>query len=332
MSLAGIIVLLLAVMAAIVIAMVALTRNPASKQSHHATVSTNLRSLVASQRQIKESNKPGTRRPQDNLALAAAAESQGLRRRVTSSRLTLIKRLRYARWSITPIQWRALQLLAMVFTAVPAAIFVGKPIMFLALLMSPLILDGFLVMSIGRRFKAFDKDYPVMLLSFVSLLKTGMSTITALEAAAKGLDEGSLVRIEVEMLVERLRLGLTEEQSINAFGEDIAHPELELFVQGLLLSRRVGGTLSTTLERLAKQVRKRQQFRQQAIAAVGMERGSMWMIAAIMTLLLTYLAIATPELILPAFKNSTGKTMIQCGGMAVVIGFFWSRKVTNVKV
>ena len=41
-----------------------------------------------------------------------------------------------------------------------------------------------------------------------------MSTISGLEAAAKGLDDDSLVRAEVELLIERLRLGMTEEQAL----------------------------------------------------------------------------------------------------------------------
>jgi Flp pilus assembly protein TadB len=125
---------------------------------------------------------------------------------------------------------------------------------------------------------------------------------------------------------------LTEEQAINSFAEDVAHPELELFVQSLLLSRKVGGTLSTTLERLAKQVRKRQQFRKQAKAAVGMEQGSIYAIAFIMSGLLAYLTWASPELVLPALKHPVGNKIFQSGLTGIIIGFWWSKQVTNIKV
>ena len=99
-----------------------------------------------------------------------------------------------------------------------------------------------------------------------------MNSLTALQAASEGLDPESLVRQEVELMLERLRMGVPEDQSIGSFGEDIFHEEIELFVQALLLSRRVGGNLSDTLERLAKQVRKRQYFRESASAAFGQQR------------------------------------------------------------
>lgn len=304
----------------------------AGARAQRTSVSANLRNLVVAQRHQDVSGS-GTRSNASKLAIAAAEETQLSRKRTTaSSRMTLEKRLRYARWPITPLQFRFIQVLLAVCAFLPAYLYMTPFLQGVSFVLTFLLVDSLLDMFINRRFKLFDVDYPVMLLSYVSLLKTGMGVIGGLEAAAKGLDPGSLVRAEVELLVERLRLGLTEEQAINAFGEDIAHPELELFVQSLLLSRKVGGTLSSTLERLAKQVRKRQQFRDQAIAAVGMERSSLHVIAVIMSLLLIYIAFKSPDLMLPALTDPTGKTILQGGVGLVFLGFYWSRVVTKIKV
>jgi Flp pilus assembly protein TadB len=103
-------------------------------------------------------------------------------------------------------------------------------------------------------------------------------------------------------------------------------------VQGLLLSRRVGGQLSSTLERLAKQVRKRQEFRNKAVAAVGMERSSIWAIGGIMTALIIFLGIKSPDLVVPAFQSATGQKMWQGGVACIVVGFYWMKNVTNIKI
>jgi tight adherence protein B len=303
------------------------------------SASGNLRSLVAAQRAQEsqfDNAKSGSRTDRGSLALVAAAEGDSAQQKKlsTGTKMTLLKKLKYARLSkITPLQFRLFQALITILVFTPCFMMhLAWSILGPVLFMTPLLVMSFLDKLVEKRFKRFDADYPVLLLSYVSLLKTGMSSIAGLEAAAKGLDQDSLVRQEVELLVERLRLGLTEEQAINAFGEDIAHPEIELFVQSLILSRKVGGTLSATLERLAKQVRKRQQYRQEAVSAVGMERGSILAIAGIMTGLLVYLAIASPELIKPAFSDPTGWKIFQGGLSGIMIGFYWSRKVTNVKV
>ncbi|MBP9838159.1 MAG: type II secretion system F family protein [Proteobacteria bacterium] len=290
----------------------------------------NLRSLVAAQRNssaaIKKENA-------SNLALAAAAESTlTARSRAKTGSMSVERKLKYAKWPITPVQFKMIQAFVTLIIFIPVYLKATLVLDLMVLFIVPGIVGSFLDRAVNKRFEAFDKDYPVMLLSYVSLLKTGMNAIQGLEASAKGLEENSLVRAEVELLIERLRLGLNEEQAINAFGEDINHPELELFVQSLILSRRVGGQLSTTLERLAKQVRRRQQFRKQAVAVVGMERSSSYMIAVIMGLLLGYLAVSSPELILPALTHPMGKKIFQTGVALIICGFYWSKKVTNIKI
>lgn len=327
-------IVLVLFLAVVVLLFLLFSNNASTPASGQVAVSSNLRSLVAAQRARTSSNEHAkTSAFESNLALAAAAETNLSRKKsLRSSQMTLEKKLRYAKLPLTPIQVRLIQVIFTVISFIVAFKFAEKSIQIMVVILAPKLIMAVIDSFMNKRFKAFDDDYPVLLMSYVSLLKTGMGSIGGLEAAAKGLDEGSLVRSEIELLIERLRLGLTEEQAIGAFGEDIAHPELELFVQGLILSRRVGGSLSATLERLAKQVRKRQQFRKQAVAAVGMEQSSLYAVAAIMTALMIYLAISSPELVEGAFKKDTGKMIFQGGLALIVFGFWWSKQVTKIKV
>lgn len=299
----------------------------------HAAVSDSLRSLVAAQR--SQGDRPGAaadRLDRGTLAVAAAEEGKKVRRHSSSGRMSLERRLRFARWPITALQFRAIQLSLTVALFIPAYLYSTVVVCAVELLLVPALVNSILSRSLNKRFKAFDADYPVFLLQYVSLLKTGLNTMSGMEAAAAGLDENSLVRAEVYLLIERLKLGLSEEQAINAFGEDVAHPEIELFVQSLLLSRRVGGNLSSTLERLAKQVRKRQNFRDQAVSAIVMERSSMYAVAFVMTFLFLYMLWSQPTLVLGAFNDPLGWTIFQSGLGLIAMGFYWGRTVTNIKV
>jgi tight adherence protein B len=335
MDLTVLLVVLVVLMAAVGLTIVFLTMSGSEERGTRkqaAQVSDSLRAMVQTQRQAKKQGESIERSSKKSVAVAAAAEGEETRGMGAAAKNTLARRLVYARWPISDYQFRAIQVAVTILLAIPAFQFGNNAIRVLVLFLAPSILNSILEYSINKRFKAFDKDYPPFLLQYVSLLKTGMATIPGLEAAAKGLEEDSLMRSEVELLIDRLRLGLTEEQAINAFGEDIRHPELELFIQSLLLSKRVGGQLSNTLERLAKQVRKRQQFRDEAVAAVGLEQNSMYAIAFIMTLLMSYITFAQPELVLPALKDPQGINILQWGVALIIFGFYWSRKVTNIKV
>lgn len=244
---------------------------------------------------------------------------------------SISKRIQYADLNLSPMIFHTIEVSLSLFAFAIAFKFLSIPMQVAALLIGPLFCRWFLNLLVEKRFKAFDRDYPAFLLSLVGLLKTGMNPMQAMESAANGLEEGSILRFEVEAMLERLRFGVPEEKSIGSFGENIFHPEIELFVQALLLSRKVGGTLSDTLERLAKQVRRRQQFRASAQAAVGLQRGSVWFILAILIGLLTYIGFMVPDFI-NSLKTPIGFQVVQGCILTVCLGIYWIRQVTKLKI
>ena len=291
-----------------------------------------LRMLVSAQRQQTVSKEHEHNKL---LVKAVYAEQQVEQRKPGSAfSLSLERKLWYAKWKIMPLHFRIIQVSVVVLLAVAAFLLPPRPMAFGmavdAALIGLVLVNSVLESAVRKRSDAFDQDYPVMLLSFVSLLKTGMSPITALENVAKSLEPISLVRQELEILVERLRLGLTEEQALGAFAEDIFHPEIELFIQALTLNMKVGGKLSSALERLARQVRKRQEFKKKAIGAVAMERGSIWAILGIMIALFVFLWISERTLIDGLFLSPIGQAIFPWTICMIIVGILWSRKVTNV--
>jgi tight adherence protein B len=325
MSLGLIIVLILFLVAAFVAAAVLLDL-PIFGGGGGASLRSNMRNIVSSQR---TQHTTGVRGQERASVLKTAEESKV--ERVTNSQLTLTKKLKFAQLKIPPLVFHLCELgISLVVFAFVATRF-NIVLQGISLLTGPIVMRAFLNRRIERRFKAFDSDYPAFLLSMVGLLKTGMNTMSALEAAAQGLEGGSLVRTEIELMVERLRFGVSEDKSIGSFGEDIFHPEIELFVQALLLSRRVGGNLSDTLDRLAKQVRKRQYFRSSANAAVGMQRGSIWLIIGILVGMEVYLYFIYPEAVVGAWNDPMGWQVWQFGFVVVMLGIFWVKQVTRIR-
>ena len=325
----GIIILLVVVFLAALAGLFFMLFSPGAGGS--AAMRDNIRNIVSAQRQSQATTLRTDQNIKRNERLEEALK-EGSVNKTTGSKLTLQKRLKFAQWRIPVLAFHAMELgLSCVFVVLAARnlnlLWVG-----FAALSGPLFMRWLLTLFMERRFKAFDRDYPQFLLSLVGLLKTGMNPMNGLESAAQGLEQNSLVRQEVEMMLERLRFGVSEDRSIGCFGEEIFHPEIELFVQALLLSRRVGGTLSDTLERLAKQVRRRQYFRSSANAAVGMQRGSIWFIICVLVALEIYLYFIYPEAITGALKDPMGQQVWQFGIAAIVMGIFWVRQVTKIKV
>lgn len=291
----------------------------------------NMRAIVSAQRSVSDSLTGGGGAPRHKSTLFKAAEEARVERK-TDSRLTIKKKLKYAQWKLPLALFHGLEIGLSLFVFSLAYMKFNFLVQLMSLSTGFLFMRWLLTSAVERRFRAFDTDYPSFILSLVGLLKTGMNTMNAVESAAQGMEDGSLVKNEVLLMMERLRLGISEDKSIGSFGEDVFHPEIELFVQALLLSRRVGGNLSDTLDRLAKQVRKRQYFRRSANAAVGMQRGSIWFILGILAALEVYLYFVYPTAVVGAWNDPIGKQVWQFGLCSIALGMFWVRQVTKIRV
>ncbi len=247
--------------------------------------------------------------------------------------LSLATRLRYAELGQYPVYFCSVAQVVISLAAFSVAHMYCKEILqVMSLFVGPLVVNFVINRRIEARARKFDVDFPQFLLSVVGMLKTGLNTIQALQAGAEGLEETSLVRQEVGLMLERLRVGVSEDRSIGSFGEDINHPEIELFVQALILSRRVGGTLSDTLDRLARQVRKRQNFKMAASGAVGMHRGSIWVILLLIAGLQAYMFASTPDIVLGTWQNPSLNGYAQASVALMILGVLWMNKMTNFKV
>lgn len=314
---------------AVVLAAALIMRLPISGRAvSPMTLRRQMRSIVELQRA-----EAGLEGGEAAASITSTALEQIAVEKVSDTQLTIRKRLKFAELShIPPYAFSLAQIIVSLLAFLVTRLYFDTMLQVVSLFTGPLLLNWLLNRRINNRFMRFDSDFPQFLLSFVGMIKTGLNVTQALQAAASGLEEGSLVKREVDLMLERLRMGVSEERSIGSFGEDIYHPEIELFVQALILSKRVGGNLSDTLDRLARQVRRRQYFRQAANAAVGQQRGSIWFILGVLAALELYMYFTWPQCVVLTWTHPTGRMVGQGGVCAILLGIFWVRQVTKLKV
>ncbi|MGI6680747.1 MAG: type II secretion system F family protein [Bdellovibrionota bacterium] len=245
---------------------------------------------------------------------------------------TLKQKMIYANWHFPPILFSALRWLVAFLCFLLASTYFK---VFLSLVFGFLgyaFVNSFLDRAINKRFEAFDKDYPTFLQSVVSLLKSGMNILSAIESASDGLEPSSLLRQEVGIMLERLRMGTGEEKAIGNFGASINHPEIELFIQAIILGKSLGGALSNTLDRLSEQVRKRQYFRNSAQAAIVQQKGSLWVILIILTSILVIIGKQAPDLFEAALASNHGRMVLEVAIGAILGGVYWIKQIVKIKV
>lgn len=250
-----------------------------------------------------------------------------------SRETSLDKRLRYAQLEKVPPYMISVAQIAISLAAFfVARMFLREVLQIASLVLGPLIVNKIIERRIEARTRRFDQDFPQFLLAVTGMLKTGLNTAQALEAAAGGLEEDSLVRQEVELMLERFRVGVPEDRSMGSFGEDIRQPEIELFVQALILSKRVGGNLSDTLDRLSKQVRKRQSFKRSASSSVAQSRGSIWVIIGLIVALQSFMLLTSPQMVLGAWQTPSLAGWAQGSLVLIALGVWLMNRITNIRI
>jgi len=261
---------------------------------------------------------------------------QAVTPRKQSGRLSILqRRLKYAQVSITPSQFRITKLAAIAAIYIPLLTIprLNTVIhLIIAVWGGSLLVNNYINRRTKIQFDAFDRDFAPFIMAFVGLLKSGMNLMAGMEAASERLGPDSLLRIEVVRMLERLRFGVNEDFAIGSFAESVDHPDIELFVQAMLLSKQVGGSLSNTLERLARQARRRAQFRLQAQAAVGQQRGSVWAILAIVALVQTMLYFQMPEVILAGLRSDIGFVVWQVAFLTAWFAVWLIGRISKIKV
>jgi tight adherence protein B len=263
----------------------------------------------------------------------SAASEDTFERIGRKKRSSLEERLKYADLAWIPVSAISLAQISISLIAfIIASLYLKLVLQIFSVLSGPLLINWLINRRIEKRVQLFDRDFAQFILSVVGMLKTGLNPIQAIEAASENLDEQSIVRRQVELMLERLRVGVSEERSIGAFGEDIDQPEIELFVQALMLSRRVGGSLSDTLDRLSKQIRKRQQFKISAVGAVSMQRGSIWAIIAVILGVQMYMLIFTPAMVLGAWTDPRLAGWAQGSLIITAAAVFVLKRITNIRI
>jgi tight adherence protein B len=299
-----------------------------------------LRSLVLSQRaekklDIGKNSQVGVasnNKSKGEAAVLASRTSTLKKGTKDVERATLAQRLIFAQWTITDTQFNILCYSITAIVGAGVFYFLETPLSLTVILLTPILVKAVLARAVKRRFENFDRDFPDFLMTLVSRLRSGMNIMTAMQSCCENLNDDSLLKAEIILMLDRVRVGYQEDQAIGAFAETVPHPEIELFVQAVILNRKVGGNFASTLERLAKQVRKRQDFRRKAVSAVSEQRGGSLMLCGIMGTILVFFIITSPDLISKSFETPTGRMAFQFGGSMCLWGLYLVRRITNLRV
>ena len=195
---------------------------------------------------------------------------------------------------------------------------------FLALCIGVLVGAGvphFLVDQLIRRHvAAFNARFPEAIELLVRGLRSGLPVAETFTVIAR--EVPGPAGAEFRAAVERIRIGRTMEQALQAAADRIGTPEFQFFVIALAIQRETGGNLAETLSNLADVLRKRSQMKLKIRAMSSESKASAYIVGALPFLVSALIVWLNPAY-MSAFVVDERLMVVGLGGLAwLAIGAF----------
>lgn len=181
---------------------------------------------------------------------------------------------------------------------------------------------GVLLFLRARRYRAIREQLPDVMEYMARAVRAGESLDQAIVLA--GTSGMRPVASDFQYCASQMKMGLSLESSIRGMVDRVPLAETRILAMTLILQRRRGGSLPTTLERLARVFRDRCNFHRQFQAATALGRGSAALIALVGLVLDAFVLLGNSEYAESLLTTTAGRIMLAISIVMQIVGITWA--------
>jgi len=184
-----------------------------------------------------------------------------------------------------------------------------------------------------KRLVTFGNQLPDMLNLVVNGLRSGYSTMQALEAVSKELPPP--LSDEFSRVVKEMQLGISMGESLNNLHRRIPSDDLDLIITAINVQREVGGNLAEILDTISYTIRERIKIKGEIKVLVSQVIYSGRFLALLPLILMGLLWFANREYLLTFFSPGNllcGGIMLGLAGVMVLAGYLTMNKLADIEV
>ena len=181
-----------------------------------------------------------------------------------------------------------------------------------------------------KRQRAFADQLESTLEVIASALRAGHSLPSALDTVSA--DAQSPTAEEFARIVNEGRLGLDIVAAMRETSTRMQSEDFGWVTDAVGIQRDTGGNLSEVLDRVGETIRERNTLAKQVRAISAEGRASSKVMMALPLIMAAYMFWRNPDTFTPLFTTGTGQVLVGLSGVLYVIGYFWIRKLVEVKV
>ena len=182
----------------------------------------------------------------------------------------------------------------------------------------------------NRRLKTFNSRLPDTLSLLSNALKAGLSLPQAIESVAQ--NAASPIAEELTRVIQETKLGTATPVALTNMVRRVGSEDLDLIVTAIAIQSTVGGNLARILDGISHTIRQRVQIKSQIGAMTAQMRASGWIITLLPIIVAAILNIITPTYFRVMFTDPGGRVLLVAAGASIVLGNFFVRRITNLRV
>jgi tight adherence protein B len=188
----------------------------------------------------------------------------------------------------------------------------------------------YLAVMASRRQAKFDEQLPSTLQLVSGALQAGHSLQQAVDTVVH--EAADPIAAEFQRVLTEARLGRPLEEAFEAMAKRTKSLDFEWTVMAIRLQRQVGGNLAEVLSTVSQTIRDRYTLKRQIRALSAEGRLSSVILSVLPVLLFAGLLLLNPIFLRPLYTTPAGLMMMAGAAVLMILGVFWLKKITEIKV
>ena len=188
----------------------------------------------------------------------------------------------------------------------------------------------YLAVMASRRQAKFDEQLPSTLQLVAGALQAGHSLQQAVDTVVH--EAADPIAAEFQRVLTEARLGRPLEEAFEAMARRTKSLDFEWTVMAIRLQRQVGGNLAEVLSTVSQTIRDRYTLKRQIRALSAEGRLSSVILSVLPVLLFAGLLLLNPVFLRPLYTTPAGLMLMAGAAVLMILGVFWLKKITEIKV
>lgn len=200
----------------------------------------------------------------------------------------------------------------------------------LATILLPITISKFANRSLSLQKERFANDLPNLLTLASGGLKSGLSVEQTFDAYS--MQNESELAIQLRRTLREVQMGESLESSLNNLAIRMENTDLEWIVTALTIQKNVGGSLADIIDTVLETIRSRVDIRREVRTLSAEGRLSAIVLILLPISIFMFLVLTQKEYMAIYWTSPLGIVVLIFVGILMSIGWFWMKKVVEIRI